>query len=222
VAWAPDGGRVAYTEVGNRGWKMYLKEAGGSRKQQELVSSGTIINIVNDWSRDGQYVLFSAAVSPAPVSLYLLPVKGERKPKLFLTASPFPILGARFSPDGTWVAYLSPESGRVEAYVTSFPNASGKWQISSDGAHAVRWSPNGQALLYERMDGNIVKVPFAAHGNNAEVGAAQLYVNAHPRATTSRESWDVAADGRIIANTDVSESARAINLVVNWTAGLKK
>jgi hypothetical protein len=86
----------------------------------------------------------------------------------------------------------SSESGRVEAYVTSFPDANGKWLISSDGAHAVRWFPNGQALLYEKMDGNIVKVPFLAHGSNAEIGAAQLYVNARPRATTNRNGWDVA------------------------------
>lgn len=156
------------------------------------------------------------------MSLYVLPMNGERKPKLFLSASPFPIIAARFSPDGKWVAYLSPESGGFEAYVTSFPEGNGKWQISSDGAVALRWFPNGQALLYERGDGIIVKVPFAAHGKDAEIGAAQPYLNAHPRATTYTNSWDIAADGRILANTDIGETTHAINLVVNWTAGLKK
>src|SRR5439155_2730768 len=125
-----------------------------------------------------------------------------------------PILQARFSPDSKWVAYLSSESGGVEAYVTSFPEANGKWQISADGAIAVRWIPNGQALLYERGDGTIMKVPFAAHGKNAEIGAARPYLSAHPRATTYTDSWDVAADGRIVANTDIGESTHAINVVV--------
>jgi len=120
------------------------------------------------------------------------------------------------------VAYLSSESGGFEAYVTSFPEANGKWQISADGAVAVRWLPNGQSLLYERGDGTIVKVPFSAHGKNAEIGASRPYVNARPRATTYYNSWDVATDGRVIVNKDIGESTHTIDVVVNWTAGLKK
>jgi Tol biopolymer transport system component len=220
AAWSPDNSHVAFSVVGSNGVRIYAKEAGGSGRQEELISEGTVLNTVDDWSRDGQYLLYHAAAPPTPISLYVLSMNGERKPRKFLSASPFPILQARFSPDGKWVAYLSSESGGVEAYVTSFPEANGKWQISADGAIAVRWFPNGQALLYERGDGTIVKVPFSAHGKNAEIGAAQPYLSAHPRATTYTDSWDVAADGRIIANTDIGESTHAINVVVNWTAGL--
>ena len=80
---------------------------------------------------------------------------GERKRRKFLTAAPYPIAQARFSP----------ESGSFEAYVTSFPDANGKWLISTDGAVSVRWMPNGQVVLYERGDGTIVNVPFAPRGN---------------------------------------------------------
>jgi serine/threonine protein kinase len=106
VVWAPDGRRVAVSEIGSSGSKIYLKEAGGSGKQEDLVSGGTIINTVHDWSGDGQYLLYAATVSPAPMSLYVLPMTGERKPKLFLTSGAFPILEGHFSPDGKWVAYL--------------------------------------------------------------------------------------------------------------------
>jgi eukaryotic-like serine/threonine-protein kinase len=222
ATWAPDGSRLAFSVVGSSRPKIYIKEAGGSGKQEELTPEGTILPTVDDWSKDGQYLLYHAGAPATPISLYVLPMNGERKPKLFLSASPFPILSPRFSPDSKWVAYLSPESGGFEAYVTSFPEANGKWQISADGAVAVRWFPNGQALSYERGDGTIVKVPFAAHGKDAEIGAAQPYLSAHPRATTYTDSWDIAADGRVIANTDIGETTHAINVVVNWTAGLKK
>jgi len=43
-----------------------------------------------------------------------------------------------FSPDGKWVAYSSNESGRWEVYVTSFPDAHGKWQVSTDGGEQPR------------------------------------------------------------------------------------
>jgi len=221
-AWAPDGKRVAFSIVGSSGTRMFTKEAGGSGKQEQLTSEGTILDTVDDWSNDGQYLLYHAAAPPAPLSLYALPMKDGSKPIKFLSASPFPIVQARFSPNGKWVAYLSPESGSIEAYVTSFPEANGKWQISADGAVTVRWILNGQALLYERGDGTILKVPFAAHGNNADIGAGQPYLIAHPRATTYYNSWEVAADGRIIANTDIGGTAHTISLVMNWTAGLKK
>jgi Tol biopolymer transport system component len=222
VAWAPDGGRIAFSEVGSSGSRMYFKAAGGSGKQEELVSAGTVRDTIDDWSKDGQYLLYHAAVSPGPFGLYVLPMKGERKPRLFLQSAFMPTLGAHFSPDSKWVAYLSTESGAIEAYVTSFPDANGKWLVSSDGARSVHWFPDGQALLYERMDGTLVKVPFAVHGNNVEIGVARPYVNARPRVTTYGETWDVAADGRVIVNADIVESTHAINVVVNWTAGLKK
>jgi serine/threonine-protein kinase len=222
AAWAPDGSHVAFSVVGSSGPRMYLKEAGGSGTQEQLTSEATILDTVDDWSKDGQYLLYHAAAPPAPLCLYVLPMKGEHKPRKFLCASSFPIVQARFSPDGKWVAYLSPESGSIEAYVTSFPGANGKWQISADGAVTVRWAPNGQALLYERGDGTIVKVPFAAHGNDVEIGAVESYLMAHPRATTYYDSWDVGSDGRIIANTDIGETTHAIDVVVNWTTGLKK
>jgi Tol biopolymer transport system component len=222
AAWSPDGSHLAFSVVGSSGPRMYLKEAGGSGTQAQLNSEGTILETVDDWSKDGQYLLYHAAALPAPLCLYVLPMKGEHKPKKFLCESPFPIVQARFSPDGKWVAYLSPESGSIEAYVTSFPEANGKWQISADGAVTVRWAPSGQAVLYERGDGMILKVPFAAHGHDVEIGAVQSYLMAHPRATTYYDSWDVASDGRIIANTDIGETTHAIDVVVNWTAGLKK
>ena len=39
----------------------------------------------------------------------------------------------QISPDGKWVAYASDESGNWEIYVTTFPGAAGKWQISRGG-----------------------------------------------------------------------------------------
>lgn len=222
AAWAPDAAHVAFSQVGSSGAKLYVKEAGGSGKQEELILPGTVLSELDDWSKDGQYLLFHAAVPPGPFSLYVVPIKGERKPKPFLQTAFLPPLGTHFSPDSKWVAYLSSESGSIEAYVTHFPDASGKWQISVDGAHAVRWFPNGQALLYERTDGTLVKVPFSVHGRNPEIGAAKLYLTAHPRVTTFGEAWDLAADGRVIVNTDIADVTHTINVVINWTSALKR
>ena len=181
----------------------------------------TRLNVMNDWSKDGQNLLFYAGGKLA-ISLYVVPPKGGAIPKLFLSGGTFTVQKGQFSPDSKWVAYLSSENGGTEAYVTSFPEANGKWQISSGGANSVHWFPNGRALLYEKLDGTIMKVPFSTSGQAVDIGAASLYVNARPRSTSYGASWDVAPDGRVIVNTLAGETMQNINVVVNWTAGVKK
>ena len=67
-----------------------------------------------------------------------------------------------------------------------------------------------------------MKVPFAAHAKDVEIGTPQAYVTAKIMPTRLGGAWDVAEDGRIIANIPLGEEPRDINVVMNWTVGLKK
>jgi hypothetical protein len=61
---------------------------------------------------------------------------------------------ARVSPDGKWLAYVSDESGTAEVYVQAYPEAGGRWMVSSDGgvrgAYRPVWRGDGRELFYER------------------------------------------------------------------------
>ena len=53
------------------------------------------------------------------------------------------------SPDGTWLAYQSAESGQPEIYVRPFPNIDdGRWQVSTNSGFDPVWSPDGQHIFY--------------------------------------------------------------------------
>ena len=68
----------------------------------------------------------SAAWAPSTNSdLWLLPMKGERKPVTYLQTVSTEGYG-QFSPDGKWVAYQSDESGRAEVYVEPSRGAPGQ------------------------------------------------------------------------------------------------
>ena len=54
----------------------------------------------------------------------------------------------QISPDGKWVAYASNESGDWEVYVTTFPTAAGKWQVSRGGGTEPRWRGDGKEIFY--------------------------------------------------------------------------
>lgn len=58
----------------------------------------------------------------------------------------------QISYDGKWVAYASNESGAWETYVSSFPGAAGKWQVSrGDGKEIFYISPSGMLMAVPRI-----------------------------------------------------------------------
>jgi eukaryotic-like serine/threonine-protein kinase len=87
---------------------------------------------VDDWSRDGRFIMYERSGAGIGSDLWVLPLTGDKKPYPFLQA-PYYVAHGRFSPDGKWVAYASNESGQVQIYVESFPAGHGKWQISIMG-----------------------------------------------------------------------------------------
>src|SRR5438309_6489063 len=85
-----------------------------------------------DWSRTKLYPL-------------CLIVAGTSSP---IAGGPASATHGQISPDGKWVAYASNETGDWEVYVTTFPGAAGKWQVSRGGGSEPRWRGDGQAIFY--------------------------------------------------------------------------
>ena len=134
-----------------------------------------------DVSPDGRRLLF-AERNAAGFVLWTLSLDGDGEtareaapllPSTEAAASRPRQGGARFSRDGAWVAFISNESGRDEAYVTS-PNGGGlKLQVSSQGTANVRWGREGRELLYLSNAGGLYSVPVAP-GPDLRLGSAQL------------------------------------------------
>ena len=223
--WSPDGNRIAFSQKhSGQALDIYAKDASGSGKE-ELLFSDSVDKIVLDWSPDGRYLLFASTPSSQSWSIWLLPLFGDRKPQPFLQATGTGVsnlFGAVLSPDGKWVAYQSRESGRGEIYVTSFPQSSGKWQVSIAGGNQPRWRKDGKALMYLSPDRTIMEAPIIFQEGAVEVGAVQPYVRSSATSQRWGGSYDIAPDGRVLVNSLIGEGAHSITMVVNWTAGLKK
>ncbi len=140
--WTPDGKRIVFKGKGNR---LYWQPADGSGTVEELATGDISRNAVPlSVSPNGQELAFMEDRQTR--SIYILSFK-DRTPRLF-DQSPSYESTPQFSPDGHWIAYISPESGRNEVYVRPYPGPGGKYQISTEGGTETMWNPKGRELFY--------------------------------------------------------------------------
>ena len=149
----------------------------------------------NSWSVDDQQILVTRQVASGEY-LELLPVAGGELTR-FLTSKGSENNG-QISPDGKWVTYASDESGVWEIYVTSFPGAAGKWQVSRGGGTEPRWRGDGKEIFYIAPNGMLMAVPVNGESIFATGTPAPLF-QIHGRAPISSTdvfTYDVAKDGK--------------------------
>jgi eukaryotic-like serine/threonine-protein kinase len=213
--WSPDGSRTIFASNRELKFDLYLKDTNGAQEEKVISQDGPD-RFPTDWSRDGKYVLYARAPD-----LWFLTLP-ELRPTQFLKAAST-LKSGRFSPDGKWVAYSSNESGRWEIYVTSFPEAHGKWQVSNSGGDQPRWRGDGKELFYLSTDGKVMAVPVKT-GSNFDAGTPTALFQANPRemfATSELFSYDVSNDGqKFLINTQLKTEMTPMSVVLNWSAKL--
>ena len=220
--WSPDGTRVAFTSDRTGQRNIYWKAADGSGSEELLLGGREGQENVEDWSRDGKYLMYNYQLSPSRIHLYLLPPSGDRKPVPLLNAE-FPTGQGQFSPNGRWVAYRSVESGRPEIYVQGFSldpsQPRGKWQVSVAGGEVPRWRRDGKELYYE-FNGGYFAVDVKSDGATFEAGIPRLLFEAPTIVsnTGGGQPFVVTHDGqRFLVPTPVEKTTSAsIEVLVNW------
>jgi eukaryotic-like serine/threonine-protein kinase len=216
--WSPDATRLIFSS--NRGLKfdLFWKSADGAQEEKPFLEDASD-KYATSWSHDGKFVLYARGTD-----LYYMTLP-EQQSHLFLKA-PSSLKTGHFSPDGKWVAYTSNESGKWEIYVSSFPDAHGKWQVSSGGGEQPNWRADGRELFYLSSDDKLMAVPVTT-GANFDAGTPVVLFQANPReqvATSEQLTYDVSKDGqRFLVNTQLKQGETTpMSVVQNWAAKLNK
>jgi serine/threonine protein kinase len=231
--WSRDGSHIIFSSNRDGVYNLYKKPVSGA-KEEELLLASSENKVPTSWSSDGRFLMYRVQNANTNMDLWALPLEGDLKPIPFLRTEANELDG-RFSPDMRWVAYVSDESGSDEIYVRGFSPVSGgassesggKWQISKEGGTGPRWRGDGTELYYRSSDGRIMAVEVTAD-RGFQSATPKLIFRAPPvvTATTLMNSfgWDVTADGnRFLLVTPSTESSPSpFNVVLNWTALLKK
>ena len=205
--WSRDGSMVAYRATIGAGVQVFLKRATGQERERQIsaIRLATMDDILpNSFSLDDKQILCTRQTASGS-QLELVPVAGGERTR-FLTTKGSEANG-QISSDGKWVAYASDESGNWEVYVTSFPGAAGKWQVSRGGGGEPRWRGDGKEIFYIAANGMLMAVPVSGE-NGFSTGMPMQLFQIHGRAPISSTdvfTYDVTKDGkRFLVNRYVS------------------
>ena len=213
AVWTRDGTHIIYTA--ERDGRLQIL-----RRRAEGIGTDTVL-LEDDFDKevasvtpDGRYLLYNVRSSGAAPTAWMLRLDGgDGKPlPLAYPRAFFP----QISPDGRWVAYMSPESGRQEVYVAPFPGPGRQTLVSPRGGMDPAWRADGTELVY--LDGgNVMSAELTLGRDTVRVGAVTPLF-AHAKAGP-RKQHDVSPDGRILAVTrNAAAGAAPLTLVVNWPA----
>jgi len=203
---------------------LYRTLVNGPPGSEELLLSTSQAKFPIDWSADGRFLLYDSLDPKRGFDIWALPLEGDRK-------EPFPVLQtdfdeglAQFSPDGTWIAYQSDKTGRLEIYVRPFrgPGIDGV-RVSIDGGSQVRWKPNAKELFYIATDNHLMAVPirFVSNGTVVEPGTPLGLFATSVGSIVGlkyRQQYVVSPDGQsfvmhsVVGKPDTSP----ISVILNW------
>ena len=152
--WDPDEQHVVFSTAAIR--RRPPGAAGGDRREGGAAVRGRPeLVCALSWTRDRRYILLRRTGARAPQDLVAVPTAGEPR-EVVVAQSPDDETEGQFSPDGTWVAFVSNDSGRPEVFVQSFPEGRGRTQVSTGGGTQVRWSADGKEIFYVAPDGRMM------------------------------------------------------------------
>ncbi len=218
--WSPDGKQILFSSNRKFGSQLYVMNADGSGSEEEVADLGAVAPVnAWDWSRDGKYAL----VKKSNELCYLSWPERAAKP---LLQAKWTVRNAQFSPDGRWMAYASNETGTTEIFVSPFPSANGKWQVSSAGGQEPRWRKDGKELFYVSPDGRMMTVEVTTDAG-FKAGSPVALFQTHRRQTVSAQdvfSYDVSGDGqRFLILTKLDETnAAPLSVLLNWASETEK
>jgi Tol biopolymer transport system component len=172
--WSPDGLRVIY---GMRGGGIFWQRADGSGTAARLSEHlGRPVGMTPDGLR-----LLYIGGNGLDSRCWVAPIEGKEdearlgKEELCFSGSQ-PIAHCDLSPDGKWLAYVTPESGRFEVYVRTFPDTGAKWIVSDGGGSVPEWSRNSNELFFLSLDEQMMAASYRVESGSFIISRPRPWV----------------------------------------------
>jgi Tol biopolymer transport system component len=222
--WTPDASRIVFSSQREGPFNLYWKSVNGSGPVERLISSQNH-QFPQSFSSDGKQLIVREDDPETQSDLLVLSMEEERRVQNLLR-TPYIEVNAEISPDGTWFAYQSNESGELEIYIKPFSNPeSERWKVSTNGGVQPLWNRNGQELYYIEGTNRMMAVSVQTQPNLEVQRPTLLFEQQFSLGPTGR-TYDLSADGKrflmIRENQPADTTVARITIVLNWFKELKE
>ena len=182
--WMPDGQHLVYTARKGSSFGLWWARADGAAEPQRLLETESFVapsSISADgkllafhtWSIDTGWDIWTVALD---ITNPEQPRAGQ--PRSFLATAQDEV-SASLSPDGRWVAYMSPDPGSRGISVRPVSGGGGPWQVATGDCTFPSWSVDGRKLYYLSTTKAIMEVEYSVQNaafvaNKARTWSAPL------------------------------------------------
>jgi len=213
--WTSDGQRiVARTAAG-----LTVYDADGSGRSQVIPGTADV-DYPASMAADGDTIITQRSTQETSFDIFTLSLRNPSNVQP-LVKTPAYEGGARISPDGKWLLYVSNESGQNEIYVRPFPGSGRRWQVSTTGGTQAVWNPNGRELFYRDGDKMMAVDVSAAHELTLSPPRMLFEQRYAYGAGITVSNYDLSRDGQRFLMVKDDAGAGRLNIVLNAFADLR-
>jgi len=215
--WSQDGRKVMVrTSLG-----LTMHDADGSG-HSEVIPGTSEFDYPAQMTADGATLIFLRSGQETSFDIMAMPLGNPRQIRA-IVKTPAYEGGARLSPSGKWLSYVSNESGQNEIYVRPFGGLERRWQVSSQGGTQALWNPNGREIFYR--DGNkMMAVDVTVAGGDLKLSPPRVLFEQRYAfgAGITIANYDVSTDGQRFLMVKDEAGAGRLNVVLNAFADPRK
>ena len=146
--WSPDGKQIAFVSMQpGESWKLFLIPAGGGSPQAVVAENGSQMDA--NWSADGSRLMFGDLRNDVGgLNIRLLDFKTHQ---LETIPGSQGLFSPRWSPDGRYVAALSPDNTSLKLFDFQTQKWT-NWLVETAGTVSYpTWSPDSQYIYFDDL-----------------------------------------------------------------------
>jgi Tol biopolymer transport system component len=145
--WSPDGKQIAYVRMeAGKPWRISIIPVGGGTSQDILVESRSQVDV--NWSSDGSRIMFGYLHDAEGINIRIVDLKTH---KTVTVPGSGGLFSPRWSPDGRYIAALSPDFTKVMLFDFEHQKWT-TWLTEPAGAVSYPvWSADGKYLYFDDL-----------------------------------------------------------------------